>query len=414
MTQFLFNLSLAFRAIRNNRLRSMLTIAIIGLGITALVGILTAIEVMKASVYSSFSSMGANSFQINSDVIKQKRGKGHLNISITEGKSIKYEEAKAFKERYKFPAVVGISMSGGGISTVSYGSEKTNPNISVTGIDENYLNISDTKLDAGRDFSPYELQFGSYVCILGNGVANKLFKGKSSRAIGSIVSVGDAKYRVVGVLESKGGSMIMNADNTVLVPLANGRAVYGANGRYVVNVQVNSVSQKTIAAEEAEGLFRVIRKIPVGTENDFSISQNDSLATMLLESISVISWAAVIIGLITLLGSVVGLMNIMLVSVAERTREIGVNKALGAKSATIKQQFLTESILISLFGGLLGIILGMLTGNLLGLVFHTGFIIPWVWIGAGISLCALVGIISGIYPAIKASKLDPIVALRYE
>lgn len=391
----------------------MLTIAIIGLGITALVGILTAIEVMKASVYSSFSSMGSNSFQITSEIIKQKRRKGHLNISVTEGKAIKYEEAKAFKDRYHFPAMVGISMSGNGISTVGYGSEKTNPNINVMGVDETYLTISDSKLEAGRDFSPYELQFGSYVCILGNGVANKLFKGKPRSALGSIVSVGDSKYRVVGVLESKGGSMVMNADNTVLVPLVNGRAVYGGD-RYVINVQVKSVNQKDIAAEEAEGLFRVIRKLPVGMENDFSINHNDSLATMLLDSISVISWAAVIIGLITLLGSVVGLMNIMLVSVAERTREIGVNKALGAKSSVIKQQFLTESILISLFGGLVGIVLGMLIGNGLGLIFHTGFIVPWVWIGVGISLCAIVGIISGIYPAIKASKLDPIVALRYE
>lgn len=412
--RFLFNLSLAFRAIRNNKLRSILTIAIIGIGITALVGILTAIEVMKASVYTSFSSMGANSFQITSDIIKQKRGKGHLNISITEGKNIRYEEAVAFKERYKFPSVIGLSMSAGGIATVRHGSLKTNPNIAIMGIDENYLRIADTKLDAGRSFSPYELQNGSYTCILGNGIASKLFKRKPANAVGEVVSVGDVKYRVIGITEAKGGSMIMNADNTVLVPLTNGRIVYGGDQKFVINVMVDDVSQRAIAAEEAEGLFRVIRKIPVGKTNDFTVSQNDSLAEMLYESISVISWAAVIIGMITLLGSVIGLMNIMLVSVAERTREIGVNKALGAKSSVIKQQFLTESVLISLFGGLVGIVLGILIGNLIGLALHTGFIIPWMWILVGVSLCALVGIVSGIYPAIKASKLDPIVALRYE
>ena len=412
--QLFFNLSLAIRAIRTNRLRSILTIAIIGIGITALVGILTAIEVMKASVYTSFSSMGANSFQITSDIIKQKRGRGHMNISITQGKNIKWEEAKAFKELYTIPSVVGISMSGSGMATVRYDANKTNPNIQVMGVDENYLTIADTKLESGRNFSAYELEFGSYVCVLGNGIAQKLFKGKYKEAVGKVVSVGDIKYRVIGISEPKGGSMIMNADNSVLVPLNNGRAVYGNNGRFVINVMVEDVSQKIVAAEEAEGLMRVIRRIPIGIENDFSINQNDSLAEMLYESISVIGIAAVVIGLVTLLGSVIGLMNIMLVSVAERTREIGVNKALGARATTIKQQFLTESIMISLFGGVVGIILGILVGNLVGLALNTGFIIPWMWIAVGVSLCAIVGVISGVYPAIKASKLDPIVALRYE
>lgn len=177
---------------------------------------------------------------------------------------------------------------------------------------------------------------------------------------------------------------------------------------------VKDIAQKAIAAEEAEGLFRVIRKVPAGTENDFAIQQNDNLATMLIDSIQYIGIAALVIGVITLLGSVIGLMNIMLVSVAERTREIGVAKALGAKPTVIRQQFLTESVLISLFGGIVGVILGMLVGNIFSLIFKTGFIVPWVWIGTGVGLCAVVGIISGIYPAIKASKLDPIVALRYE
>lgn len=415
MSQILFNLSLAFRAIRTNRLRTVLTVAIIGLGIMALVGILTSIEVMKASVYSNFSSMGSNTFQVTSDVIKKKnRRRGGVNISITDGKIIKYEEAKAFKERYKFPATVGLSMSGSGIATVRFGSVKTNPNISVMGIDENYLNISDTKLEAGRSFSAYEQEFGSYVCILGNSIAKKLFGTKYKHAVGTVVSIGDIKYHIAGIAEAKGGSMMMNMDNTVFIPLTNARIVYGNNERFVINVMVNDIAQKAIAAEEAEGLFRVIRKVPAGTENDFTIQQNDNLATMLIDSIQYIGIAALVIGVITLLGSVIGLMNIMLVSVAERTREIGVTKALGAKPTVIRQQFLTESVLISLFGGIVGVILGMLVGNIFSLIFKTGFIVPWMWIGTGVGLCAVVGIISGIYPAIKASKLDPIVALRYE
>ena len=413
--QWLFNLTLAFRAIRNNRLRSVLTIAIIGLGIMALVGILTSIEAMKASVYENFSSMGANSFQVTSDVIKKKkRKKGGVNISFSDGKIIKYDEAKAFKERFNFPATVGVSMTGTGIATVRYRSQKTNPNVRTLGVDEAYIPISDTKLEVGRNFSANELQSGSYVCILGMGVAKKLFKKNWMSGLNQVVSVGDKKYRVIGIMESKGGSMIMDADNSVLVPLSTARSVYGGDNTYVINVMVKDVKLKTLAAEEAEGLFRTIRKLPIGTENDFSINQNDSIAAMLMDNIKYISLTAVVIGIITLLGSVIGLMNIMLVSVAERTREIGVSKALGARSSTIKQQFLTESILISLMGGVLGVILGIAVGNLVGMLLKSGIIIPWLWMMVGISLCAIVGVISGIYPAIKASKLDPIVALRYE
>ena len=414
MTRLLFNFSLAYRTIRSNKMRSAITIAIIALGITALIGILTSIEVMKAGVYTSFSQMGANSFQITGDIIKQKRSKG-IHMSVREGKNISYWEAKSFKNRFDFPADVSMSMSGSGIATVKYNSVKTNPNINTMGIDENYLKISDTELETGRGFSQSELQFGSAVCILGNGVATNLFKKKYKSAVGKVVSIGDMKYTVIGIAESKGGSMIMNADNLVFLPLENARQVYGTdNERYVVNVMVADITQKELAAQEAEGLFRVIRKVPIGMENDFTIQQNDSLATMLLDSIGIISWAALFIGIITLLGSVIGLMNIMLVSVAERTREIGINKALGARASTIKQQFLTESVLISLIGGVTGIICGILIGNLAGMLFDTPFIIPWGWIIVGVSLCTVVGIISGIYPALKAAKLDPIVALRYE
>jgi putative ABC transport system permease protein len=414
MMQLFFNLTLAFRALRNNKLRSALTIAIIGLGITALVGILTAIEVMKESIYSNFSSMGANSFQISNDIIKKKKRKGGGNISFTESKSITYEEAKAFRDRYKFPAMVGISVSGSDNATVHNEYEKTNPNVRVAGVDESYLSVTDTKLDAGRNFSANEAASGGYVCILGNGIAKKLYKRNPAGAIDKIVSVGDVKCRVIGIMESKGGSMVMDADNQVLIPLNTARSLYPGQKSYLISVIVPDVKNKAVAAEEAEGLFRVIRKTQLGAANDFSIRQNNDLVAIVLDMIKYIRWAAVIIGIITLLGSVIGLMNIMLVSVAERTREIGVSKALGARSSTIKQQFLTEAIMISLLGGLAGVISGMMMGNLVGVFFKIGFVVPWLWICVGVSLCAVVGVISGIYPAIKASKLDPIVALRYE
>ncbi len=413
MKNLLFNVTLAYRALRNNRMRSGITIAVIGLGITALVGILTSIEVMKKAISSSFSSMGVNSFQVTSDVVKKKKG-GGVRISFNEGKSITYSEARLFKERYTYPATVGISTMASNVETVHFGSEKTNPNITVTGVDDAYLLVNDVKLSVGRNFTPVEVQSGSYVCILGEGTAKKIFKKNVNKAVGELVSVGNMKCRVIGVMASKGSSMFMNNDNAVLIPLNAARQAYGGESSFLLTVLVKDVKMKDFAAEEAEGIFRVIRKQPLGTENNFSISKNDDIASMVIDNTKYIQMSAIIICIITLLNSVIGLMNIMLESVSERTREIGVSKALGARSSYIRSQFLTEAIMISLMGGAAGIVVGMLLGNIIGLFFGVGFVVPWLWIGLGVALCAGVGIVSGIYPAIKASKLNPINALRYE
>ncbi len=405
---------MAFRAISNNKLRSGITIAVIGLGITALVGILTSIEVMKMAISNSLSSIGANSFQVTSAIIKKKKHGGGSQISMTEGKSISYAEARLFQQRYNFPATVSLSMTGNQVATIVYGGEKTNPNINVTGSDENYLVVNDSKLSIGRNFTATETESGSYVCLLGDGVAKKLFKNKVANALDKDVAIGGIKCHVIGVIASKGSSMFMNSDNNVIIPLNAARQIYGGDNSYTITISVPMVGMKAYASEEAQGIMRVVRKLPLGTDDDFSISQNNDLANMVIENTATIQVAAIFICIITLLNSIIGLMNIMLESVSERTREIGVSKALGARNAYIRGQFLTEAILISLMGGAIGVLVGVLLGNILGLFFSAPFVVPWAWVSLGVALCAIVGILSGIYPAIKASKLDPIVALRYE
>jgi len=405
---------LAYRSVRTSKLRTGITVGIIALGIMALVGILTAIQGLKSSIYSSFSGMGSNTFQITNEILKKKSGGGGIHISSVDQKNISYRDALDFKERFSFPATVGLSVAGEGTATVKYASEKTNPNVLVMGVDEQYTTISGTNLEAGRNFSSTEVSNGSYVCVLGNSIAKKLFRGKIANAVNSVITVGYIKYRVIGVAESKGSTMISNVDNNVFIPLQNARAVYGGDRSFVISVRVPYVSMIDIAAEEAEGLFRTIRKIPLNADPNFGINKNDNLAAMLMENLQYVTGAALFIGLITLLGAAIGLMNIMLVSVAERTREIGVSKALGARNSSIRRQFLTESVMISLTGGLIGVLSGILIGNMVSLLLKTGFIVPWAWISIGILLCTGVGILSGLYPAARAARLDPIQALRYE
>ncbi|WPQ62963.1 ABC transporter permease [Chitinophaga sancti] len=423
--QFRDIFSLAYRSVSANRLRAGLTISIIAFGIMALVGILTATESMKNSIYSNFASMGANSFSIQnralrifmgggpdakkSDKKKKKVKTSNSNIPIT------WEEAKDFKRRFSFPSTVSVSVTASGAATIYKGESKTNPNVQVLGGDENYLEFSNYKLKEGRNFNQLDMETGRNVAILGTDVAKKLYGDGMKNVINSNIRVGNVRYRVIGLLEPKGNSGFMSADKVVITTVTNTRRVYGGNTMtYNIGVSVKDINRMDAAVGEATGLFRIVRHLHLNEEENFYISKSDSIGEMLFNSLGFVAIAAAIIGVITLFGSAIGLTNIMLVSVAERTREIGVNKALGATRQVIRRQFVYESIIISVLGGALGVLLGMLVGNVVSLLLHTSFVIPWFWIFMGISLCAGVGLMAGIFPAIKASKLDPIIALRYE
>lgn len=420
-------LFLSFRSVRGNKLRTGLTIAIIAFGIMALVGIFTAIESIRSSIYSNFANMGANSFTIRSWQMNihigsgRKAEKGNKNEDKKKVKSsrrneaITYLQAEDFKKRYTFPAKVSLSVNGGWMATVFHQDKKTDPNVRIIGSDENYLKLNGYILQAGRNFSALDLETGRNVALLGMDVAKKLFGDNPIRAVDNTIRMGTVRYRIIGLLQPKGSSNMFSGDNVVVTTINNVRRVFNqSDPSYEIGVMVDQQQQLDQAIGEATGNFRLARRLNVDEADNFYISKSDNLAEMLMGSLSKVKIAAIFIGFITLFGSAIGLMNIMLVAVAERTREIGVSKALGAKSISIRRQFLYEALLISLLGGVLGIILGITIGNVVSLLMNTNFVIPWSMILIGILICTFVGISSGIYPAIKASKLNPINALRYE
>jgi putative ABC transport system permease protein len=405
------NLRVSLRAIRSNRLRAVLTMAIIAFGIMALVGILTAIDAIKGSLTNSFSMMGANSFTITSRGFRIQVGNSETRIK--NHSHISYREAMEFKERFKEPAFVSVSNSASGMATVSYRDEETNPIIQLSGIDESYLTVAGYEIEEGRNFTSSEIEMNRSIAIIGPDLVTDLFKGGED-PIDKIINIGGVKLKVVGVLKSKGSSFI-SGDNVCFMPVSTARHHFSRpNMTFGITVMPYINTNLDVLAGEAEGLFRVIRGLDARDESDFNISKSDQIAKLLLENLKFVTLAATLIGFITLFGAAVGLMNIMLVSVTERTREIGTRKAMGAKTSTIKQQFLYESVIISQMGGILGIILGILIGNMISSALGSSFIIPWKWVFGGVTLCFIVGVVSGYFPAVRAARVSPIEALRHE
>ncbi|MBP6477739.1 MAG: ABC transporter permease [Chitinophagaceae bacterium] len=417
--------SLAFRTVKGNKLRSGLTISIIAFGIMALVGIITAIKAMNQKFSESFSTMGANSFTIRfkernikfggggNEVKLKKKGAKKEKISSL-GKNITKKDAELFMQRFTFPATKSVSIFGNRNNIASHESRKTTPNITLFGGDENYLMLNGFSLQSGRNLNSMDVHTGRNVCILGYDVANTLFKEGISRAVNSVIRLNNIPYRVLGVLESRGSTFGFSRDNVIITSYTNVDRNFPSGYSFVMAVMTNDLQQVNAAMGEAEGVFRSIRKLATTEESNFVIDRSDSIAEKAINSLRFLTISATVIGLITLIGAAIGLMNIMLVSVSERTREVGLVKAIGGKSKMVSRQFLLEAIIISVLGALLGIVLGVMVGNLFSYVLGTGFVIPWDWVLYGILICTIVGLLAGLYPAIKAGKLNPIEALRYE
>lgn len=406
------NIKISLDSIRSHLLRSTLTVLIIAFGIMALVGILTSIDAIKYYLTENFTMMGANTFTIRNRSMRVQMGN---RTSLPKNfREISWQEAMDFKESYNFPAFTSVFTFATHTATLKYGSEKTNPNVPVIGSDENYVITSGNEIEKGRNLSSAEVYSGSHVAVIGADLVSKLF-GAVADPVDRIISIGPGKYRVIGVLKAKGSSMGFNPDNICILPVTNVKQAFSKpKMSFSINIMAADPTTIDAAIGEATGLFRIIRKVRVDEEDSFDLAKSDNLSKMLFDNLKYLRYAATIIGIITLIGAAIGLMNIMLVSVTERTREIGVRMALGANRRTIRNQFLTEAVVIGQIGGVVGIIFGISIGNILSFIIGSGFIVPWAWIILGVVLCFGVAVLSGIIPATRAARLDPVDSLRYE
>ncbi|AOW11483.1 ABC transporter permease [Flavobacterium gilvum] len=406
------NIRIAFGSIRTQLLRTILTVMIIAIGITALVGILTVVAALENTLSSDFASMGANTFNINQYENTSRRRGGKEREIINP--IISYPEAVAFKNKYNYPFTeTSLSFTATSTAEVRYEALKTDPEIRVLGVDEHFLVNSGLETNMGRNFSNFDISNNTYTCVIGSDFSKGILKDVNP--IGKILSIRGAKFKVIGILKEKGSTFGNSQDLRILIPIQVARSLFTApNINYSLSVMVAKKELLDQAIDYAISSMRRIRKLSPVKDNNFAIVRSDDLINRILSITQYLGFASWIIGIITILGSSIALMNIMIVSVTERTREIGVRKALGAKKSTIAFQFFIETLLIGQIGGLVGIIFGILIGFGLSTAMHFAFVIPWGAIMAAFLTSFIVALVSGLYPAVKSANLDPIEALRYE
>ncbi len=404
------SIKLAYSSIAGNKLRSILTLIGIAVGLFSIIIVMTAISAVQKSVEDTFNRIGTNNFIVQKWPALQMGGP-HRRRDFRNRKDLEVKEGEKLREMTSLPTAVGISLSTGG-RTIKYGNEKTNPNVYVAGVNFDYFIALELKVSEGRNFSKSDNDFSKPVAVVGTDIVDRLFK--NINPIGHTIRVDKFSYEIIGVFEKRGSILGQSQDNFICVPLSVFQKHFGSERSAAFAVMAKNKDLIDETMDEVIGAMRKIRKVPTGMENDFEIVTNEQLIEQFNDITKYFKLGSGVVAFISLLAAGIGIMNIMLVSVTERTREIGIRKAVGAKRKNILTQFIIEALSLSWFGGMIGILLGVIGGNLVAVLLGVSVVLPIDWIVIGLIVTSFVGIVFGVYPAYKAANLDPIEALRYE
>ena len=400
---------MAIDAIRQNKLRSMLTLLGISIGVFSVIGVMTAIRTLESSVQSGLNVFAANTFVIQKYPSIQI---GRRDKKIRNRKNIDYDQYKKLKERAKLPVLISVS-EGSSIRNVKYKDKSLKNYVDLLGGDEGSIRIYKTFISDGRNLAADDVRYARNVCVLGMDVVDRLFPFEDP--ISKKIQIEGLNYYVVGITERQGEAFGQSQDNYIAIPITNYLQKF-SNKWTTLSINVEAPSEKDYdkTREEAIGIMRTIRKVKAGEDNDFEIETNDEMIETFAGFTGGIKLFALSVSIIALIVAGIGIMNIMLVSVTERIKEIGIRKAIGATKQDILTQFLMEAVFLSEFGGIVGIIMGISGGNLVSFIFNIPAVIPFDWAIIGLFVCSIIGIGFGIYPAWKAAQLDPIESLRFE
>ncbi len=402
----------ALSSIRSNKLRASLTLLGIVIGVFSIIGVMTLLNALQKGIDSGLSQLGTGTFQIQKYPAMFVGGPGRWR-KFEKRKSITIEQGLRLREIATLPKFIGLE-DWSGAKQVKFEKNQTNPNIQLVGATDVFLESNNRTMSDGRFLTEQEGLSTRHICVVGMEVVDKIFPHTSP--LGKEVIIDGNKFEVIGVITAKGESLGQSQDNMVCIPLYTMDKIYGSRKDRSINITITATSKSTYdeTQEQVIGLMRQIRKVPPGEDNDFEIFSNESLIKEANAFTAYFKYGAGVISFISLIAAGIGIMNIMLVTVTERTKEIGIRMAIGAKRFNILSQFLIEAIILCELGGVFGIIIGIGAGNLLGAMLSSPVALPYDWMVIGLVVCSVIGILFGTYPAYKAAKLNPIDALRYE
>lgn len=404
------SLRMALEAIRDNKLRSVLTLLGITIGVFSVIGVMTAIRTLETSIESGLNVFGTNTFLIQKYPVVTIGG--HSRRKYRNRRNITYDQYEKLKQQARLPILISVIDATAG-QTIKYRDRQAKKNVYLQGGDEGSLRTLNTFIGDGRSITQHDVEFSRRVAVLGMDAVDQLFPFEDP--LEKTITIDGIGYLVVGVAERKGKMFGQSQDNYVIIPITTYLQRYGNRWTSLsITVEAPSAELYDRTRDEVIGILRMIRKVPPGKENDFEVASNAQLIETFGQFTGGVKLFALAISIIALLVAGIGIMNIMLVSVSERIKEIGIRKAIGATRRDILIQFLTEAVFLSEFGGITGVILGVLGGNLVAMVFHIPAVIPLDWVLIGLAVCSVIGVSFGIYPAYRAAKLDPITSLRYE